>query len=495
MGESRSGVGPMWRIALLGWLVVTCAFSAPCQEIKPGVGVANISLPDPAYIGMPIWIKVESPTGYRIHYPSSTTPNDFHCYQVEVKRDGRFLQPRIGFPTGASTGAPCGWLGVADIADSKLPIHLQYPFTQPGTYLVRFTRRAYEPGRGMQIAEQSDWVPLVVRAAPPGVVERWLRSELAKVQGASPGRLLGEVLPSLLASRNPRVLRTMIDTSYGGNSAVAEYAANSLRLFDPEPTRMQLLAVIQQRGPNDALGWLFSSDADLVRPIAPQIVQASLPYLRSREPSEVEAAFHVLMNLRDAHFGLSSDSVRRIEQALRGDLDFIIAQRNDKAAWWIANFLGQTRPASGREALWKLVGAGLATEQSLSCITWFRDPADLPRLTSIAEQYDSSDPYGYKHSSFVEELGTEYGTAARPYLRDILASSRQIWVRTEAAKALVLIDDRAGWEFFAGVLKQRPFYRDEMVRWLRIAFPAIRNADDVQILGFIQSKVKNAMPD
>lgn len=57
------------------------------------------------------------------------------------------------------------------------------------------------------------------------------------------------------------------------------------------------------------------------------------------------------------------------------------------------------------------------------------------------------------------------------------------------------MDDRAGWEFFAGVLKQRPFYRNEMVQWLRVASPPIRNADDVEILDLIQSKAKNAAPE
>jgi len=479
----------MRRIAFLFWLTVTCAFPAPRQQSTPDIGIAEISLPNPAYIGMPIWMTVESAPGFKIHYPSSTTPNDFSCNQIQVRQGGHLLRPRLGFPSQGS-GPACGWLSVADIADSKIPIHLQYTVPKPGTYLVRLRRREYPPR--MEIAAQSDWVPLVVRTAPPGLLERWLRSELAMVHGASPGRLLGDVLPSLLASHDPRVLRTMIDTSYDGNSAVAEYAANSLQLFDAEAVRIQLLTVVRQRGPNDALGYLFSSDADLVQPIAPQIAQASLPYLRSREPSEVEAAFHVLMNLRDPHLGLSADSVGRIEGALRGDVDFIIAQRNEKAGWWTANFLGQTRPARGREALWKLVGAGLATEQSLSCITWFRNPADLPRLTSIAKQYDSSDPYGYKHSSFIEELGTEYGTIARPYLRDILASSKQVWVRIEAAKALVLMNDRAGWEFFAGVLKQGPFYRDEMVQWLRNSFPTIRKADDVEILHFLESRATSA---
>jgi hypothetical protein len=205
----------MWRIVFLVWFAVTCAFPALCQQSTPAVGVAKISLPDPAYLGMPIWMNVESPSGYRIHYPSSTTPNDFYCNQVEVKRDGHLLQPRIGFPAGGRNGGACGWLGVAETADSKLPIHLQYPLAEPGTYMVRFTRHEYRPGRGMQIAEQSDWVPLNVQAAPFGVSETWLMNELSLVRSASPGRLLGEVLPSLLASRDLRVLRIMVNAVTG----------------------------------------------------------------------------------------------------------------------------------------------------------------------------------------------------------------------------------------------------------------------------------------
>jgi hypothetical protein len=481
----------MWRIVLLVWLAVTSPFPAFSQQSMRAVGVAKISLPDPAYIGMPIWMEVESPIGYRIHYPSSTTPNDFDCYEVAVKHHGQLVSPRIAF-VDARTGSACGWLGVADIADSKLPIHLQYQLTEPDTYMVRFTRRKYEPGHGMQIAEQSDWVPLELRRAPPGILEAWLTKELAIVHGASPGHLLGKVLPALLASRDPRVLRTMIDTSYDGNPMVSQYAANSLRLFEVEPVRNQLLPILRGRGPNDALDWFFSSDVDLVLPIALQIVADSLPYLRSQVPGTAEAAVHVLVILRDPHFGLSTDTVSRIADALTDEVDFIISQRNDKAAWWIANFLGQARPAMGRELLWKLVAAGLSTEQSLSCITWFHDPSDLPGLARIAKQYDSSDPYGYKHSSFVMELQTEYGAVARPYLRDILASSKQVWVRTAAAKALVLMDDRAGWQFFVGVLKQRPSYRGEMVQWLRDAFPAIRNADDAEMRNFLESKATSA---
>jgi len=92
----------------------------------------------------------------------------------------------------------------------------------------------------------------------------------------------------------------------------------------------------------------------------------------------------------------------------------------------------------------------------------------------------------------VMHMQTEYETIARPYLRDILASSKQTWVRTEAAQGLLQMNDRAGWEFFIDVVRQRPFYRDEMVRWLGDVFPVIRDADDDAVITFLESKVATA---
>jgi hypothetical protein len=482
----------MRPVLICTWCVMASFLVAPGQEEASHIRVAKVSLPDSAYIGMPIWLEVESPAGYKIHYPSSTTPNDFNCNEIEVKKDGSVLRPLIGLPAGGRSGPACGWLGIADIAESKLPIHLQYPLTEPSTFMVRFTRRGYGRAKpGLEIAEQSDWVLLHLRAAPPEIVERWLTSQLLDLP-STPGRLLGDALPSLLASRDPRVLRLMIETGYHADSAVAAYAANSLELFDPEQVRAQLLPILRERGPSNALGYFFSSRGDIVAPIAGPIVTSSLLRLRSPALEEVEAAIHVLSIVTDPYFHLPAETVAQIASALQSEVDFVVAQNNDKAAGWIANFLGQTRPPAGRALLWKLINAGLASEQSLICVTWFHDPSDLPRLTAIAEQDNPSDPHGYGHASVVSDMQTQYGSVAQPYLRELLRSSNQTWVRTEAAKALVQMNDPSGWEFFIGVVKQRPFYRDEMVRWLGDVFPVIRDTDDAAMVTFLESRLSEA---
>jgi hypothetical protein len=201
----------------------------------------------------------------------------------------------------------------------------------------------------------------------------------------------------------------MIVTSYDTDSRVAEYAANSLELFDAEQVRMHLLSIVRERGPSDALGYLFGSRGGIVLPIAEKLVAASLLHLRSSVPAEVEGAVHGLSVLRDPYFHLPQETVTQIGDALQAEVDFIVSQKNEKAAWWVANFLGATRPPAGHALLWKLIEAGLATEQSLICVTWFHDPSDLARLASVAKQYNPSDPHGYAHSSVVMHLQTQYG--------------------------------------------------------------------------------------
>ncbi|HYL15643.1 MAG TPA: hypothetical protein VEV41_21595 [Terriglobales bacterium] len=407
------------------WLFAASVPVVEGAQNAPSIPVAKISLPDPAYVGMPIWMHVDSPTKYTIHYPSSTTPNDFYCNEVEVKQDERLLPPLEGVPPGGRGGPACGFLGVVDTAQSKLPIHLQYPLTQPGTYLVRFTRREYRGAGKLEVAEQSDWTVLHLRTAPPGMIESWLNHQLSTLP-VTAGPLLGEALPSLLASRDNRVLHLMIETTYQGcaagvwgcpESALAGYAAESLKLFEPAEVRTQLLLAISQHGPSDALAWMLNPRDHA--PIAPQIVAATLPRLHSSVPAEVEAAVHTLYLLRDSHYGLPSATVARIEHALQPAVDFVIAQRNEKAAQWMAQFLASVGPLAGRPLLWKLTEARLATEQSMICLTWLHDPSDLPRLTAIVKQKDASDPPGYdSHAGVVGNMQTNYGTLARPYLRD-----------------------------------------------------------------------------
>jgi hypothetical protein len=473
---------------LLTPFVLVCALAAPAQRLSGGIPRSKIVLPVPAYIGMPIWMQIESPVHYPVRYPSSTSPQDFYCNKVELKRDGVVVPPTIMRGLGAGrVGPPCGWLGI-EAASGQLPIHLQYPSLQPGTYMVRFTRYQYGRSLHTEIGEQSDWVPMHVLRPPAETVEDWLTEALSRVPTAS-GALLGDTLPSLLASRDPRVLQVMVDTTYNINEMVSQYAANALAFFDPEHVRSALILVLRQRAPNAALGYFFASHGDTVKGIVPELLADSLPRLHSADPGEVAGAIQTLGVLRQPYFGLSPADLAKISAALSPAVDVVIAQRNEKGAQSLANLVGAMQLPGGRVLLWKLIEANVAVEQSMICVAGYKDPADLPRLTTILSQYDSDDPHGYKHGGVVDDLGRQYGNATRPYLRELLATSKQTWVKTAAAKGLVLMNDRAGWAFFVNVVNGNEFYRHEMIQWLRATFLELRSADEAVVLNFLEARL------
>lgn len=468
-------------------IVLVCTLAAAAQQPSGEIPRSKIVVPDPAYIGMPIWMQIESPVHYPVRYPSSTSPQDFYCNKVELKRDGVVVPLVIALPAAGRAGPACGSLGV-EAASGQLPIHLQYPSLRPSTYMVRFTRHQYGRGLHTEIGEQSDWVPMHVRRPPPEMVEHWLTEALSHVP-TTPGALLGDTLPSLLASPDPRVLQLMVDTTYNTNEMVSQYAANALALFDPEHVRSALISVLRQRGPNAALGYFFASHGDVVKGIVPDILADSLPRLHSADPVEVAGAIQTLGVLRQPYFGLSPTDLAKISAALSPAVDVVIAQSNEKGAQSLADIVGAMQVPGGRTLLWKLIEANLAVEQSMICVAWYKDPADLPRLAAILSQYDSADPHGYKHSGVVGDLERQFGNAARPYLRELLATSKQTWVKTAAAKGLVSMNDRAGWAFFVNVVNGNEFYRRELIQWLRDSFPELRGADEAVILNFLEARL------
>ncbi len=98
-----------------------------------------------ASVHMPVWIEVEQPMGYEIRYPYQVWPWHFGGDSIEVRHNGKALQPLIpqpSVPGGIAVGGLIGGsVAPQDSPRSRLPLHLLYRFDQPGTYSVRFTYR------------------------------------------------------------------------------------------------------------------------------------------------------------------------------------------------------------------------------------------------------------------------------------------------------------------------------------------------------------------
>jgi hypothetical protein len=469
------------------WLALSWAIASDTVQ---GIQKVRISFTSPAYVGMPIWLTVESDKPNKIHYPASTTPTDFGCNQVEVQHNGTKLIPvHLPLSGGGYSGPACGWVSAPGSPESRLPLHLQYPIIEPGVYLVRYTRSEYAHGQN-EVTDQSQWTPLEVQRPALGGVDQWLASELSS-SPTSPGLIVGDFLPSLLASRARAALHAVLEETYSSDQIIGMYAGSSLPLFDPELVRQETLSVLKSEGPNEFLAYAFGSSGEILKPISEQLAAVALANLSSDNPQRVLGAIHSLVLLSDPSFRLGAETMHNVSQSLDSSVGHVVSQRNEKAVWWLANYFGQKRTAETHQSLWKMADANLAVEQSLICITWFKAASDLPKLTTVTETYDPDDPHGYRHASVADGIGS-YGQIALPYLHRLLLNSRQTWVRTSTAKALVSMNDPAGFQFFIAMLKDKPFYTNELIDWLKDTFPTLKTADDSRITAFLQEKISHA---
>lgn len=189
-------------------------------EVRFSLHKTFIHLQGLAYVHMPVWIAVEQPAYFGIHYPYSIFPCAFGGARFDVFHNGEPLAPlRQSLPDLGGTVAP------QDSPRSRLPLHLMYRFDQPGVYSVRFTARAGQES-------QSDWTDIVVEPSSDAQRAAWLAAEAAKARTASDGELVGDIIPSLLAWPDEQALSVLMTVVDHPDALVRQFARMSLDAFD-----------------------------------------------------------------------------------------------------------------------------------------------------------------------------------------------------------------------------------------------------------------------
>jgi hypothetical protein len=223
---------------------------------------AFLSAAGPLHAGMPLWIEVGVPSPYRFAYPCSVDPWDFHGrqmdgitavddYKMEVRRNGVPLAeapaPKIGLAGwDAKMGCMSGF-GMGG-SSTRFPLHLAYRIDDAGTYSIRLTCT-----RDSKVVMQSAWTDIEVEPFSPPEKETWLARMEERIKSGPPSELLGDIVPSLLASPDESALRTLLPVYsnwlqrrgyMNGDIFIAGYLRNSLAAFDPGLLRRVLPAKI-----------------------------------------------------------------------------------------------------------------------------------------------------------------------------------------------------------------------------------------------------------
>ena len=188
-----------------------------------------------AYVHMPVWIEADQPWT-DIRYPYSIFPLNFGGARFEVLLQGRAVRAKPNY-------------GLARVEahrprktrpPGRLPLHLIYRFDQPGVYSVRYTGLSYQYPGAIEIATQSDWTDIVVEPYSDAQRGAWLVSEAVKARSASPGELVGDIIPSLLAWPDDQALSVLLTLVDHPDGLVRQFARMSLDLFDDAVQRRMI---------------------------------------------------------------------------------------------------------------------------------------------------------------------------------------------------------------------------------------------------------------
>jgi hypothetical protein len=345
---------------------------------------------------------------------------------------------------------------------------LQYRFTEPAVYEVRYTRRAMDFSRDpSKVLLQSAWTP--IRALP-----RAPHTRTTNPAPTAPAELLSDYLPSVLASPDAVALDSVVACLYHANYAVRSYASAALAYWPQPEADARVDRELASRGPSD-----MTVEGTLQR--HPEMLPLVLHYLKSADPALLRGALTGVSRWLYAHPGHAA-----AESALLAAADHLTRATDPQTVSNYAAALGAVRDPRAGTLLWSLAGRGVAREQALIAITWRKDPRDLPPLAALLEQ-PAGDPVSRELASLPYALRNSYGDSALPYLESALAKSPYLWVRTNCARELILAGRSSGFAFVAQAIEQKSSYAREMVQFLQDRFPALRGADDAALLAFLRA--------
>lgn len=408
-----------------------------------------ISLDQPAYVGMPVWLHVEIPSHLdAVRYPLDTIPWSMGKDKVEVRFGGRplaLLSLQSLYPPAGLVVGPLRRIGLPSEPRKKkrIPLHLLYRLDRAGIYEVRYTLTRNEFGPQRNTACRSAWTKIEIRSSTAKQRHGWLRRMLAGVP-SDPVELLSDFLPSLLASRDQEVLDLIKRQIYSPESLVRRYAFNALAYFS-KATNAEIIPMIERAGPTEEMAYWLSWDRKELKAYYAKLVDAIIPFVNSNSPQAAGGAVLALYFLKGFEGPLDTAAINRMDTAVFAAFDHLRAL--DHPYSWregshtivgvLAMYLGVTKTDKSRELLWQLAGSASGREQAWICLTWIGNPADLPKLAEIAINGPDTDE-GTAVSSIPHALRNTWKAAAIPYLERILNQSKFRFAREAAERELAL---------------------------------------------------------
>lgn len=232
--------GHPWENEMVPFQIIRDGVPSAIVPVYFGFNRPVISLPQPAYAGMPVWVRVEKPWGKGwLRYPYYTEPWEIGPGSFEVRFQGQDLPLLSSLPYPPVGN---GWMiGLPREVPQKylhrVPLHLVFSLDRPGIYQVRYTEYRIRPREAAKAVHlQSEWTAIEI--LPSTIQMR--NAFFAGLAGAHPAdtvELLADYLPSILAWRDESALRLLARYLESPDHLVRTYAAYGLNYFSSDLLR------------------------------------------------------------------------------------------------------------------------------------------------------------------------------------------------------------------------------------------------------------------
>jgi len=238
-----------------------------------------------------------------------------------------------------------------------------------------------------------------------------------------------------------RLLATLLASGFFSDCCIAQLpsATNSLsdELLDVTVHRLKTF------GPDHEIAQFISTEPDAWarRDVFFSLIRS---HLDGTNAALVSGALDVLYRLRGyqpmewiggpTFEEVNTNFFAGLDAAVLGHLSHFKSLHNDDVYKFLSEYLGVTHAAEARQQLKEIANATKNNEQTLICLAWHRNPADmdflLPFMLADTPAAPSL-PYHFRNS---------YGQAAIPYLRRAISEANSQKTREEAQKELKNIE-------------------------------------------------------
>jgi hypothetical protein len=295
----------------------------------------------------------------------------------------------------------------------------------------------------------------------------------------------------LAAAPDERALRAIAAQLYSPNQVVARLAASTLQLFPESEVKEVIADLFRNRGPADELAYVVSAESFLDQRMS--IARTCVEQLQVADPLQSAAAIKTLRFL--AHTGeapADANLTALADHEVLKAAPAIVAAGLDGPQRELALYLGSLKSLEAHLLLSEIAFAnGSAAEQARISLTWNPEPGDLPKLASLLVQPGNPDPTGRNLSTIPYSLMRAFGDQAIPALEKAITDSPYVWVRASSARELARKSDPAAFNFFLDAIVNKRFYKDEMIRLLKEAFPTDlpTTLDERTVIRFLHTRL------